>query len=119
LTIPHKKVIFGNKINHTMRYSIVILVFVLIAGLSSCKAKQDCEYNHTGVLEITNLDDKSSEVLLDGTKIFDLESQETNSLTVESGEHDIRCFIIGGGTEEVEGIVVLVDCETTEYDIVY
>lgn len=102
-----------------MRYSIVIIVFVLISGLSSCKTKPDCEYNHTGVLEITNLDDKSSEVILDGTKIFDLESQETNSLTVDSGEHDIRCFTIGGDLQELEDVVVLIDCETTEYDIAY
>jgi hypothetical protein len=101
-----------------MRAFIVSFVFVgLILFFSGCKTKPDCEFNHTGILELTNADNNVTEVILDGNRFSELQPQQVKEFTVASGEHTIRCF--SGSVEplEVEDVISIVDCETTSYEI--
>ena len=103
-----------------MKRITAILFFAgFLAAMTACKTKPDCEYDHTGVLEVTNSDEFDAEVRLDGNLLFNLESGETKDVVVGSGEHTIRCFSGAPDPEEVESVVSIVDCETTSFDISY
>ncbi|MFO7878911.1 MAG: hypothetical protein ACQES0_08695 [Bacteroidota bacterium] len=98
----------------------VLFIIALVLGGSSCKTKPDCEFDHTGSLEITNSDSRSSEVRLDGSKLFVLDAGETREKEeVASGTHTIRCFTVGSEPAELEEEIVINDCETTSFEINY
>jgi hypothetical protein len=96
-----------------------VFLLALIAGGTACKTKPDCEYDHTGTLEVTNSDNRTSEVRLDGTKLFELQSGEMKEATLNSGEHTIRCFTSGADPAELQETISISDCETTEFEITY
>jgi len=103
----------------TVKIVLGIFLLALIAGGSACTTTPDCELNHTGTLKVTNNDSRESEVRLDGSKIFTLESGQDKEYEVASGTHNIRCFTTGTEPDEVEDQVTITDCETTSYEIQY
>lgn len=101
------------------RFAVIIILVGALFAMPSCKTKPNCEYNHTGFIEVTNSDDATAEVRLDGEKLFDLEPGQTKEATVASGNRTIRCFSGAAEPEELEEVVIITDCETTTFEIVY
>ena len=101
------------------RLAVIMISFVAFFALPSCKTKPNCEFNHTGFIEVTNSDDASAEVRVDGEKLFDLEPGQTKEATVASGNRTIRCFSGAAEPEELEEVVIITDCETTAFEIIY
>lgn len=101
------------------RFAVIIILVGALFAMPSCKTKPNCEYNHTGFVEVTNSDDATAEVRLDGEKLFDLEPGQTKEATVASGNRTIRCFSGAAEPEELEEVVIITDCETTTFEIVY
>ncbi|MEA1873593.1 MAG: hypothetical protein U9N51_04060 [Bacteroidota bacterium] len=97
----------------------LVLIAGFLMGLSACTTKPDCEFNHTGTLKLINLDNTTVEVRIDGDKLFDLAPEEEKDATLASGEQTIRCFSGAAESEELEEIVSIVDCEITEFEIVF
>jgi len=97
----------------------LVLISGFLMGLSACSTKPDCEYNHTGTLTVINLDNTSAEVRVDGDKLFDLQPGQEEEATLASGERTIRCFSDAEEPVELEETVIIVDCESTEFEIVF
>lgn len=97
---------------------IGLFVIAVFAG-TGCETNPDCEYDNTGTLKVKNKHSAKSEVMFDGTKLFNLEPGETKEETVSSGTYDLRCFTTGESPQELERSITINDCETTEFFIVY
>lgn len=103
----------------TIKIALGFLLLVLLAGGSACTTTPDCELDHTGTLKVINNDSRESEVRLNGSKIFTLESGQDKEYEAASGTHNIRCFTTGTEPDEVEDQVTITDCEITSFEIQY
>jgi hypothetical protein len=97
----------------------LILISGFLMGLAACTTKPDCEYNHTGTLTVINLDNTTAEVRVDGDKLFDVQPGQEKEATLASGQRAIRCFSGAEEPEELQETVTIVDCESTEFEIVF
>ena len=100
-----------------MRIKAFIFLSVLLLAylFSACGSKQDCEIDHTGVIEAVNQSQENVDVYVDGTNTFELGPGDIGNVKIASGTHFVRA--LGNPPNEISDSLDVIDCETAVFEV--
>lgn len=95
-----------------MKVKLTLIALILATVLAtSCRVKESCELNHTGVIELTNNTTNTLEVYVDNIKVFTVDAGESNSIVKPVGTYEVK--YIDYPEEHIFSTDVF-ECETAE-----
>lgn len=95
-----------------MKTIYIIIISAVFAVFAACDIKEPCEINNEGQICITNNLDTRATVFSDGSRVMELDPEETKCVNLKVGTYSFNVF---SGTEEwkIENIGIK-QCETSE-----
>ncbi len=91
----------------------LILASVLLT-LSGCRAKDNCELKNTGEISVTNNTNKLVEIILDNSKLFDLNPGQSKTYDKPVGNYNLKAISF---PDEWSYDISVIQCETTQINI--
>lgn len=97
-----------------MKRFFIYIMLIYIAFLSSCRVKDNCEINNTGKISVTNNYSRQIEIIINNTKLFNLEPGETKTTDKPVGSYNIKALSF---PDEWNYQISIKQCETTQINV--